>query len=71
MSNFHAFPHHVPREQRKEWIHTPGDVGPNPFISTKEVQRTRTTQVDVETDPFISPKMFTTPNQGNPHVMPP
>ena len=58
----------------------PLDVGPNPFISTKEVQsnpwnalskRRTTTQVDVETDPFISPKMFTTPNQGNPHVMPP
>ena len=25
-------------KQRKEWIHTPSDVGPNPFISTKEVQ---------------------------------
>ena len=25
-------------KQRKEWIHTPSDVGPNPFISTKEAQ---------------------------------
>ena len=32
-------PHTTCREkQRKEWIHTPSDVGPNPFISTKEVQ---------------------------------
>ena len=31
--------HTTRREKpRKEWIHTPSDVGPNPFISTKEVQ---------------------------------
>ena len=28
-------------KQRKEWIHTPSDVGPNPFISTKKYRVTR------------------------------